>query len=389
MLMGERRTGRPATEGTDPVEGSQPDPRRGSQPDPTLNVLLPRPVVLLLGMAAATVTIAGMHGIAGLVGPAFLALVLTIAAHPLRGWLVRMHLPGWAATLIMTVSVYAFLLGFAVALVLAAAEFATLLPAYRDELESTIQDAIGWLGGLGVDEAQLQAISKSFDVGQLADFVADVLGSLVGVLSDLFFILTLLLFLAVDAAWFPLRLGETAGERGRLVAALSSFASGTRSYLVVSTVFGLIVAVIDTGALWLMGIPAPLLWGLLAFITNYIPNIGFIIGLVPVAVLGLLEGGFGLMLGVIAVYSLVNLVIQSVIQPKVVGDAVGLSASLTFLSLVFWAWVLGALGALLAIPLSLLVKALLVDFDPDSRWLKPLIGDSSTAPEEEGAAKPS
>ena len=116
---------------------------------------------------------------------------------------------------------------------------------------------------------------------------------------------------------------------------------GTRSYLIVSTVFGLIVAVIDTAALWVMGIPAPLLWGLLAFITNYIPNIGFIIGLIPVAVLGLLEGGVGLMLGVIAVYCLVNVVIQSVIQPKVVGDAVGLSATLTFLSLVFWAWVLG------------------------------------------------
>ena len=359
-----------------------------SQHDETTNVLLPRPVLVLLGTAAATVTIAGMHGISGLVGPAFLALVLTIAAHPLRGWLMRIHLPGWAATLLMTVCVYAFLLGFALALVLAATEFATLLPAYRDDLESIIQDVIGWLGGLGVDEAQLQAISKSFDVGQLANLVADALGSLVGVLGDLFFILTLLLFLAVDAAWFPNRLGEMPGERGRLVAALGSFAAGTRSYLVVSTVFGLIVAIIDTGALWLMGIPAPLLWGLLAFLTNYIPNIGFIIGLVPVAVLGLLEGGFGLMLGVIAVYSLVNLVIQSVIQPKVVGDAVGLSASLTFLSLVFWAWVLGALGALLAIPLSLLVKALLVDFDPNSRWLKPLIGDSSPPPEQGDATHP-
>jgi predicted PurR-regulated permease PerM len=347
-----------------------------SHSEDTVSILLPRPVLVLLGTAAATVTIAGMHTISGIVGPAFLALVLTIAAHPLRGWLRRLHLPGWAATLLMTFCVYAFLLGFALALVVAAAEFATLLPAYRDELESTIQDVIGWLGGLGVDEAQLQAISKSFDPGQLANFVADVLGGLVGVVSDLFFIVTLLLFLAVDAAWFPDRLGETARERGGLVAALSSFAAGTRSYLVVSTVFGLIVAVIDTGALWLMGIPAPLLWGLLAFITNYIPNIGFIIGLVPVAILGLLEGGFGLMLGVIAVYCLVNVVIQSIIQPKVVGDAVGLSATLTFLSLVFWAWVFGALGALLAIPLSLLVKALLVDFDPRALWLKPLIGDS-------------
>jgi predicted PurR-regulated permease PerM len=73
-------------------------------------------------------------------------------------------------------------------------------------------------------------------------------------------------------------------------------------------------------------------------------------------------------------------VIQSVIQPKVVGDAVGLSATLSFLSLVFWAWVLGALGALLAIPLSLLVKALLVDVDPRARWLNPLIGDTRTPP---------
>ena len=121
--------------------------------------------------------------------------------------------------------------------------------------------------------------------------------------SDLFFLITLVLFLAFDGAWFPERLGAVASERGALVAALASFAGGTRSYLVVSTVFGLIVAIIDTGVLWAMGIPAPLLWGLLAFITNYIPNIGFVIGLVPVAILGLLEGGVGLMLAVIAVYS--------------------------------------------------------------------------------------
>jgi predicted PurR-regulated permease PerM len=87
----------------------------------------------------------------------------------------------------------------------------------------------------------------------------------------------------------------------------------------------------------------------------------------------------GLMIAVIAVYSVINVVIQSVIQPKVVGDKVGLSATLTFLSLVFWAWVLGPLGALLAIPLSLLVKALLVDVDPSTRWLNPLIGDTARA----------
>jgi predicted PurR-regulated permease PerM len=93
-------------------------------------------------------------------------------------------------------------------------------------------------------------------------------------------------------------------------------------------------------------------------------------------VLGLLEGGPRLMLLVIAVYCVVNFVLQSVIQPRYVGDAVGLSGSVTVLSLVFWAWLLGPLGAFLGVPLTLLVKALMVDADPQAHWLKPLIASS-------------
>jgi predicted PurR-regulated permease PerM len=120
--------------------------------------------------------------------------------------------------------------------------------------------------------------------------------------------------------------------------------------------------------------------GIAAFITNYIPNVGFVIGLVPPALLGLLEGGPQLMLLVIVVYTVLNFVIQTVIQPKFVGDAVGLSGTVTFLSLIFWSWVLGAVGALLAVPLSLLVKALLVDVDPRSAWLRPLLAGGPASP---------
>ena len=97
-------------------------------------------------------------------------------------------------------------------------------------------------------------------------------------------------------------------------------------------------------ALALLGVPGAFVWGVLAFVTNFIPNIGFVIGIIPPAVVGLLEGGPGLMLAVIVVYCVVNLVIQSIIQPRYVGNAVGLSTSLTFLSLIFWTWVLGPLG---------------------------------------------
>jgi predicted PurR-regulated permease PerM len=161
---------------------------------------------------------------------------------------------------------------------------------------------------------------------------------------------------------------------------MTLFTQGTRSYLLVSTVFGGIVAVGDWIALAIIGVPAAGLWGLLAFITNYVPNIGFVLGVVPPAILGLLAGGWGELVAIVVVYSLLNFVVQTLIQPRFVGDSVGLSMTVTFIALLFWGWVMGALGALLAIPLTLLVKALLVDVDPRGHWLDALLREEPRAP---------
>ena len=168
------------------------------------------------------------------------------------------------------------------------------------------------------------------------------------------------------------------------VAALDNFARGTRSYMGVSASFGLVVAVIDGVALYLLDVPGAFVWAVLAFVTNFIPNVGFVIGVIPPALIALLDSGLGLMITVIVVYSVINFVIQSIIQPRVVGDSVGLSPTLTFLSLVFWTWVVGPVGALLAVPFTLLTKALLVEADPGRRWALPLIsGKPDTEPEPE------
>jgi AI-2 transport protein TqsA len=351
-----------------------------SEPAPSPTFPLPRGLLIVVGLAATVILVAGMKATADLIAPFFLALVLTIAAHPVGVAVRRRGLPGWVGTLACGVVVYAVLLGLALSLVVAAARFATLLPRYEAEFDDLLDDVRGWLGDAGIDDERISAMVSDFDLGQLAGFATDLLGDLLGVVSNLFFIVVLLFFLVVDAAIFPGRLEQVRADRAPIVDALTSFAHGTRRYLVVSTVFGLIVAVGDTIALWILGVPVPLLWGLLAFITNYIPNVGFVIGLVPPMVLALLDGGLGLMIAVIAVYCVLNLVIQSFIQPRYVGDAVGLSTSLTFLSLVFWSWVLGPLGALLAIPMSLFAKALLVDADPDSRWVQPLISAGRAQP---------
>jgi AI-2 transport protein TqsA len=350
-------------------------------PDAAPEWPLPRGLIILLGAGAAVLAVAGLRAGSDFIGPIFLASVLTVAIHPLRGYLERRSWPAWAATLACILVAYLVLIAIVVALLYAVTRFATLLPRYQADLQDLVGDVTGSLSRAGVGQDQIADIGDSFDPSKLVSLVGGLLSGLLGTVSGLFFLFVLLLFLGIDAGQFPAKLTAQRPQRGAVVTALESFAQGTRRYLVVATAFGFVVAVLDTGFLLLTPIPDPLLWGLLAFITNYIPNIGFIIGLVPVAVLGLLEGGIPLMLGVIAVYSLVNIVIQSVIQPKVVGDAVGLSATLSFLSLVFWAWVLGAVGALLAIPLSLLVKALLVDIDPSFRWLNPLIGDTTRTPD--------
>jgi AI-2 transport protein TqsA len=229
---------------------------------------------------------------------------------------------------------------------------------------------------------------------RLVELAGRVIGGLAGVLGDIFFLIVLLFFTVADAGDFASKL-NLRSIRGRLLAnTFQQFAHGTRQYLAVATIFGAIVASLDVIALWILDIRYAWLWGLLAFITNFIPNIGFIIGLVPPTIIALLDHDVVTAIIVVAVYCILNFVIQTIIQPRVVGVTVGLSATLSFLSLIVWATILGATGAFLAIPLSLFVKYLLVDVDPEHDWLEPLLSsskrDDSSETEAEGpdAAQP-
>ncbi|PRY30852.1 putative PurR-regulated permease PerM [Pseudosporangium ferrugineum] len=334
---------------------------------------LPRGLIVLLGLAAAVVTVAGLRIFAEILAPVLLALMLTVTASPLGTWLARSGAPAWFAALALVSTVYLVLFALGAALATSVARLVALMPRYQDQLTELRAGAFRALTDLGVDAQHAGDLTGPIQPGTVADALQALLGGLLATASNAFFLLAVLLFLCLDAVVFPDRLRRVAGQRPLVVGALRSFAGGTRRYLLVSTIFGLIVAMIDSLVLWALDIPLPLLWGVLSFITNYIPNIGFVVGLVPPALLGLLEGGVPLMAAVVLLYSAVNFVIQSVIQPKIVGDAVGLSATTTFLSLVFWTWVLGPLGALLAIPLSLLTKGLLVDVDPRTRWIGTLI----------------
>jgi AI-2 transport protein TqsA len=341
---------------------------------------MPRWMVLLIGAATATIAIAGVRSIAWLVGPLLLALVVVIALAPVQRFLQRHGWPRWASASVLLLLVWTVLLGFVALLVVSIAQFAALLPNYAGEAEALIASVVADLNDRGIVSGQLSDLVAQFDYSQLVGVATGVLARATDTASTLVLLLAALVFLSIESGGFGRRLALVAAERPHLPIALGLFARGTRSYLWVSTVFGGIVAVGDTVALMVIGIPLPVVWGLLSFITNYVPNIGFVLGLVPPAILALLDGGWTEFWVVVAVYALLNFVVQTLIQPRFVGDSVGLSMTVTFVALLFWGWVLGALGALLAIPLTLLLKALLVDVDPRGHWLDAMLREEPRAP---------
>jgi predicted PurR-regulated permease PerM len=342
-------------------------------------VVLPRALIILLELAAAVVVVAGVRSASWLVGPVFLALVIVVTVHPLAARLRDRGLPGWAATTLLVLIVYGVLVVLAGVIVVSLARLATLLPSYAPQFNDLLSSITAELARFGVGTAQLRELVGALDYGRLVGIVSGLLLGLTSLLGNLVFLLSLLLFLSIEASGAGARLALIARDRAPIAGALTGFVRSTRRYMGVNTVFGLLTGLVDTVMLGLLGVPLALLWGLLVFITNYIPYIGFWIGLVPPVLLALLTGGWELAAVVFVLYTVVNFVLTSVVQPKYVGDAVGISVSLTLVALVFWGWVLGTIGAVLAVPLTLFAKALLVDVDPQLRWADAILGSTTTA----------
>lgn len=360
LLRRSRRSAPPA----EPVTPEAHDP--GPPPRP-----LPRAVVVLLGLALGFGVLLGLNQLQAYVGPIFLALNLVLAAAPLQTWLIRRRVPRGLATLVSGLTVFTFLLAFFYALGWSIAAMVEELSGttYRtryNELYGQLQDL---LARFGMEQEQvLDQLRNVFSPEAVIGALGGVLGNVTGILGLLMTTVIVIFFLLIDSMSAGRRIGLVREQHPRLAEALVTFGDGVRRYWVVTTIFGLIVAVLDVVALVILGVPLALAWGVLAFLTNYIPNIGFVIGLVPPALMALLANGPTNALLVVVVYSVLNFVIQSLIQPKFTGDAVGVTPTVTFVSLIVWAWVLGPIGALLALPATLLVKALLVDADPQARW---------------------
>ena len=328
----------------------------------------------LLFLSAAVIVLAGVHATREVLAPLFLAAVLVIIVHPIRHPLEHR---GWhraAATTVVIAVVYLILLVLIAMLTFAGIQFAGLVQEYLSELQDAVGGATSWLATLGLDQDAVSSVTDAFQPSQLLGVATSISGAALGVATTLFVVVTYVIFMSVDAARYDGAHVQFGATQGGVLRRATTFNIGVRRYFVVSASFGAVVAVIDGIALWALGVPAPAVWAILAFVTNFIPNIGFVIGVIPPFLLALVTGGWGAALAVLAGYCVINFTMQELVQPKFVSDAVGLSLTLTFASVVFWTMVIGPIGAILAVPLSLFVRAILFDVDPDARWSRALSG---------------
>lgn len=331
---------------------------------------------VLISLAAAVIVLIGLSRISSIVGPVFLALVLTICVYPVKQRLMARGVPPVLAGMATILSVYAMIGALVASLWVSAVQLTRLLPQFAPQISELRGDLRVFLhDNLGIGDDQVRAIVDSIDLRVLFDTAYNLLGSAMNVGSGLVFLLLLVMFMSIDATYFPTILAVVKEKRAPVVEALGNFAKLSRSFMIMTTLFGAIVAVLNLALLLILGVPGAGLWALLAFVCGFIPFIGFWISLVPAAIMALLAGGLPTFIGVVAFYGVINSLIQSIIQPKFVSGSVNLNMTLTFLSVIFWSALLGPLGALMAVPLSLFARAILVDSHPEAAWLKPFIGD--------------
>ena len=203
--------------------------------------------------------------------------------------------------------------------------------------------------------------------------VASMLNSLGNLLTNGFLILMTAIFMLLEATSIPAKLRTISGDRESSLESFDKFVNDVKNYMAIKTLISLFTGAVVAVFVFMMGLDYPLLWGMLAFALNYVPNIGSIIAAVPAVLLAVIQIGLVKAMIIATGYVVINLVMGSVIEPRFMGKSLGLSTMVVFLSLLFWGWILGPVGMLLSVPLTITAKIAL-DSREESRWIAVLLG---------------
>jgi predicted PurR-regulated permease PerM len=330
----------------------------------------PAAQALLYG-ACIVVVAAGMHAAATLVNALVLAVVLATVLEPILRRLQAAGLPGWLAGLVVLVPVVAVGALFVGFVWQSLSELNAKIPGYAVRLDAFA--ALASERFLG-DPAGLDRLLPTLvpQPAQIASLATTALGGALQATNDLLLVLFVLLYACLEAERFPARLQAVAGPTSDLPWRLQSLAGELRAFVVINGQTGLLVAVARTGLLWALGVDFALLWGAWSLLLTYVPTIGFPLAVLPPTLLALVDRGPLTALAVLVVFGAINTVAYNWLQPRWAGESLNVAPLVVLVSLFFWGIVLGAMGALLAVPLTMMVITLL-ESSEQTRWLAALM----------------
>ena len=343
-------------------------------------------------LAGLIIIAAGLRASQELMVPFLLSVfIATMAATPML-WMQRKGVPaGFSLPLVMVLMVAAIvMLGGLVAQ--SASAFTAKLPFYQERLLLLQDDLSSWLlpmlAPLGIESLDFQL--RNFSPNMALELAGTTLARLSGVLSNSILIVLTVVFILAEAASFPTKLRRVLADPDEQLPHFAKFAENMNRYIAIKTTVSFATGVAAASLLWFMDVDFPILWGLLAFLLNYVPTIGSIIAAIPPVLLALIQISPAAAGGVAAGMVFINLLFGNFVEPKFMGRGLGLSALVVFLSLVLWGWILGPVGMLLSVPLTMTAKIAL-EANPSTHWIALLLGpaDALDAPAAEAASEPS
>ncbi len=334
-------------------------------------------------MAAVAALLFSARYAADIVVPFLLALFIAVVAIGPIDWLKKRGLPSGAAVGVVILIVIGLNVLVAVMLGATVDQFNQALPGYQESLAEKTQALMAWLASHGVDVSKT-GIEKVFNPGMAMGFVNTMIGSLAGVMSNALLIIFTVMMMLVEAEGFPRKLTLMRADSGEVaVQRMSRIMESMNQYVGTKAFVSLITATLVWIGLKIVGLDFAILWAFLAFVLNFIPNIGSIMAAVPAVLLALLQLNSGMALVVAGIYVAVNVGMGNIIEPMLMGKRVGLSTLFVFLSLIFWGWLFGPVGMLLSVPLTMVVK-IIAEGSPQTQWLAIMLGPAPPVEAEEG-----
>ena len=335
----------------------------------------------VLSIAAVFIIIYGLQTAKAMLIPFLFAAFLALLTIRPMLWLQRHRVPNVLAALLIVTMIMLILSVVGTIVGRSIAEFTAALPAYQERLDVIVSDVLQFaIDNFNADE-NIRGLGDIVDPGFAMGLVANLFNALRGLLTNVFLIIFTVIFILLEASSFSTKVEAAFGRAASSLERPRIFLVNLGRYLGIKTAVSLATGFIAWLLTWSIGLDFPLLWGMLAFLLNYVPTIGSIIAAVPAILMALVQLGVPAAMATLTGFVAINLTFGNFVEPRLMGYGVGISPLVVFIGLIFWGWIFGPVGMLLSVPLTMTLK-LALESDDSTRWIAILIGSERDAQHE-------